>query len=82
MTDLSYHDWIDYVFDHAVPFMSRLVSGETRIGGDPRPEQAIEYLTRLFENPEALARSVRRQPDRARALLSDRQRLPALIAGS
>ena len=55
-TDLSYHDWIDYVFDHAVPFYEQAWYH----GGDedwwrPRPEQAIEYLTRLFQNPEPLA---------------------------
>ena len=42
-TDLSYHDWIDYVFDHAVPFYEQAWYN----GGDedwwrPRPEQAIE----------------------------------------
>ena len=55
--DLSYHDWIDYVFDHAVPFYrAGLVSRRrTRTGGARGRTQAIEYLTRLFENPEPLA---------------------------
>ena len=53
--DLTYEDWIDYVFDHAVPFYEQ----PWYIEGDedwwsPQPEQAIEYLTRLFENPEPL----------------------------
>jgi hypothetical protein len=54
-TDLSYHDWIDYVFDHAVPFYEQAWYFESdEDWWSPRPEQAIEYLTRLFENPEQL----------------------------
>jgi hypothetical protein len=54
-TDLSYDDWINYVFDHAVPFYEQPWYFEP--DGDwwnPHPEQAIDYLTRLFENPEPL----------------------------
>ncbi len=54
-SDLSYEDWIDYVFDRAVPFYDQpwyLESDED--WWNPRPEQAIDYLTRLFENPEPL----------------------------
>jgi len=55
-TDLSYHDWIDYVFDHAVPFYEEpWYHGSDEDWWRPRPAQAIEYLTRLFENPEPLA---------------------------
>jgi hypothetical protein len=53
--DLSYTDWIDYVFDHAVPFYEQawyFESGED--WWNPQPEQAIDYLTRLFEKPEPL----------------------------
>ena len=55
MTDLSYHDWIDYVFDHAVPFYEQAWYWEPDADWwSPQPEQAIEFLTRLFENPEPL----------------------------
>ncbi|HEV8390718.1 MAG TPA: hypothetical protein VGQ35_12795 [Dongiaceae bacterium] len=54
-TDLSYEDWIDYVFDHAVPFYEQAWYWEPDADWwSPRPDQAIEYLTRLFENPEPL----------------------------
>ncbi|MEZ5830115.1 MAG: hypothetical protein R3D05_02950 [Dongiaceae bacterium] len=52
---LSYEQWIDYVFDHAVPFYEQAWYFEP--GADwwnPQPELAIEYLTRLFETPEPL----------------------------
>src|SRR5262245_14931685 len=53
--NLSYYDWIDYVFDHAVPFYEQA----WYFNGDedwwvPPPNLAVEYLTRLFENPEPL----------------------------
>src|SRR5262249_53796193 len=53
--DLGYDERIDYVFDHAVPFYEQTWYFEP--DGDwwsPRPDQAIDYLTRLFENPEPL----------------------------
>jgi hypothetical protein len=53
--DLTYHDWIDYVFDHAVPFYEQAwYWNADEDWWEPRPDQAIEYLTRLFENPEPL----------------------------
>jgi hypothetical protein len=55
-SDLSYHDWIDYVFDHAVPFYEQAWYWEPDADWwSPQPSQAIEYLTRLFENPAPLA---------------------------
>jgi len=54
-TELTYEDWIDYVFDHAVPFYEQAWYWDAdEDWWEPRPEQAIEYLTRLFENPEPL----------------------------
>lgn len=53
--DLSYDDWLGYVFDHAVPFYEQAWYVEP--GADwwnPRPDLAIAYLTRLFQNPEPL----------------------------
>jgi hypothetical protein len=54
-TDLSYDEWIDYVFGHAVPFYGQVWYWEPDTDWwSPRPEQAIDYLTRLLENPEPL----------------------------
>ncbi len=54
LTDLTYEQWINHVFDHPVPF-----SGQAWYYGDadwwePQPRQAIAYLTRLFEAPDPL----------------------------
>ena len=54
-TDLSYKDWIDYVFDR-----TDLASGQAWYYDheadwwNPLPEQAVAYLSRLFDNPEPL----------------------------
>jgi len=54
--DLSYPDWLNYVFDHAVPFYEQAWYFEPEADWwSPRPEQAIEYLARVFETPEPLA---------------------------
>ncbi len=54
-TDLSYEEWIDYVFDHAVPFYEQAWYVDPKADWwDPTPEQAIAYLTRLFNDPGAL----------------------------
>jgi hypothetical protein len=54
--DLSYEDWIDYVFDRAVPFHGQAWYRHADADWwSPQPEQAIEYLTGLFENPAPLA---------------------------
>ena len=56
MSDLSYADWLDYVFDHAVPFYEQAWYVESEADWwQPQPEQAVDYLARLFENPELLA---------------------------
>jgi hypothetical protein len=56
MTDLNYPDWLNYVFDHAVPFYEEAWYHEAEADWwQPRPEQAVDYLARLFENPELLA---------------------------
>jgi hypothetical protein len=56
MTDLSYPDWLNYVFDHAVPFYEQAWYFEPDADWwQPRPEQAVDHLARLFENPELLA---------------------------
>lgn len=53
--DLSYSDWIGYVFDHAVPFYGQAWYLEPDADWfHPQPEQAIDYLTRLLEHPEPL----------------------------
>jgi len=55
LTDLSYEQWIDHVFDHAVPFYEQPWYFDVDADWwDPRPEQAVAYLTRLFESPEPL----------------------------
>jgi hypothetical protein len=56
MTDLSYADWLNYVFDHAVPFYEQAWYFESEADWwQPQPEQAVDYVARLFENPELLA---------------------------
>ena len=56
MTDLSYADWLNYVFDHAVPFYEQAWYFEPEADWwQPEPELAVDYLARLFENPELLA---------------------------
>lgn len=54
-SDLSYEDWIAYVFDHAVPFYEQAWYLESDADWwRPRPDQATDYVTRLFEHPEPL----------------------------
>lgn len=54
-TDLSYDEWIDYVFDHAVPFSGEAWYRDHEADWwSPRPEQAVAYLTRLFDSPDQL----------------------------
>jgi hypothetical protein len=56
MTDLTYPDWLNYVFDHAVPFYEEAWYLESEADWwQPSPELAVDYLARLFENPEPLA---------------------------
>jgi hypothetical protein len=54
-TDLSYDEWIDYVFDHAVPLSGEAWHRDHEADWwNPRPEQAVAYLTRLFDSPDQL----------------------------
>lgn len=54
--DLSYEDWIEYVFGRAVPFYEQAWHIDPDADWwNPEPAQAIAYLTRLFETPEPLA---------------------------
>ena len=54
-TDLSYDEWIDYVFDHAVPFYVQAWYFEPDADRrDLDPRTAIAYLTRSFNDPGAL----------------------------
>ena len=54
--DLSYPEWLSYVFDHAVPFYEQAWYLEPETDWwRPQPEQALAYLARVFENPEPLA---------------------------
>jgi hypothetical protein len=55
LTDPSYDEWIDHVFDHAVPFYEQAWYFEPDADWwDPVPAQAVAFLTRLFETPEPL----------------------------
>jgi hypothetical protein len=55
MTDLSYPDWLNYVFDHAVPFDEEVWHHEAEADWwQPSAALAVDYLARLFENPEGL----------------------------
>ena len=55
-SDLSYEDWVDYVFAHAVPFYEQAWYLQPEADWwTPQPGQAIDYLAQLFENPEPLA---------------------------
>src|SRR5688572_2868481 len=54
-TDLSYDEWIDYVFDHTdLPSGQAWYFDHEADRWNPRPEQAVAYLARLFDNPEPL----------------------------
>ena len=53
--DLSYPEWLSYVFDHAVPYYEQAWYLEPETDWwRPQPEQALAYLARVFENPESL----------------------------
>lgn len=54
--ELSHDDWIEYVFGREVPFYG--VAWYHQADADwwsPTPQQAIQYLTRLFQAPDRLA---------------------------
>ena len=51
---LSFEDWIEHAFGHEVPFQRQQWFFDINSDfWDPEPEQAVAYLTRLFEDPEA-----------------------------
>lgn len=53
--DLRYDDWLEHVFGHAVPFYEPAWHFEVDADWwDAPPARAIDYLTRLFEQPEPL----------------------------
>lgn len=50
---LSFEDWIEHAFSHAVPFQRQQWFFDIDSDWwDPEPAQAVAYLTRLFEEPE------------------------------
>ncbi len=55
LADLSYDDWLEHVFGHAVPFYEPAwyFDADSDLWDAP-PTQAVAYLTRLFEQPEPL----------------------------
>lgn len=67
--DISYEDWVRYVFDHPVLdpqwWWQDPESGYLQEWNDAAdPARTLSYLTRLFEHPEALVgRFTRRQID-------------------
>ena len=51
---LSFEDWIEHVFGHEVRFRRpQWFFDDDSNWWDPEPTQAVAYLTRLFEEPEA-----------------------------
>ena len=54
--ELAYPDWLNYVFDRAMPFDEEAWYFESEADWwRPEPEQAVAHLARLFETPEPLA---------------------------
>jgi len=50
---LSFEDWIEHAFGHAVPFQRQQWFFDIDSDWwDPEPAQAVAYLARLFEEPE------------------------------
>jgi hypothetical protein len=51
---LSFEDWIEHAFSHEVRFQRpQWFFDDDADWWDPQPIQAVAYLTRLFEEPEA-----------------------------
>lgn len=58
LRDLTYDDWIEHVFGHAVPFHGQAWYNDLESDQwSPTPQQAVDYLLRLFAAPEALLQS-------------------------
>lgn len=55
LTDLSFEDWLEHEFGHAVPLHGQAWHFEPDADWwEPSPEQAITYVSRLFREPERL----------------------------
>jgi hypothetical protein len=57
LTELSFDDWIEHTFSHAVRHQRVAWFLEPHSHyWDPEPDQAVAYLTRLFSDPEMALR--------------------------
>ena len=57
LTDLSFEAWLEHAFGHAVRLQaSPWCFDPDSDWWDPTPDQAVAYLTRLFEEPEPALR--------------------------
>lgn len=55
LTDLTFDDWVEHVFAHAVPFHGQAWYFEPDCDWwDPTPEQAVAHFTRLCATPGQL----------------------------
>src|SRR5690348_1876113 len=53
LTNLSFEEWIEHAFSHELPGQKApWYLAPNREVWDPTPVKAVEYLTRLFEEPE------------------------------
>jgi hypothetical protein len=52
LTDLSFEEWIEHAFSREVRFQQAVwYSDPNQDWWDPKPGEAVAYLTRLFEDP-------------------------------
>lgn len=55
LIDLDFDAWLEHVFGHAVPFQGQAwYFAPDCDWWDPKPEQAVAHITRLFERPGRL----------------------------
>jgi len=55
LIDLTYDDWIEHVFSHAVPLYEPAWYHQVDADWwDPSPQQAVDYMMRLLEDPDPL----------------------------
>jgi hypothetical protein len=53
LTELSFDEWVEHAFGHETPFRRNAWFFDADSDRwDPKPMQAVTYLTRLFEEPE------------------------------
>ena len=53
LTDLSFEQWIEHAFSHEVRHQCNpWFFDPDPDRWDPKPVQAVDYLTRLFEEPD------------------------------